>query len=320
MGLLVYTARRPWVRGQRDTRVLSFPPRPLAGTQPAGRVPDDPPQGQAIRDPAIDDHREGPMIEVRNITKTFGGLVAVDNCSLEVGAGTITGMIGPNGAGKSTLFNIIAGFLPPSSGEILLDGQDITKLPPHKRFDLGMVRTFQVPSELARMTALENLMLVPGQQSGESLINAWFRPGRAREDEERTRQRAEEVLQTLEMTHVRNELAGNLSGGQKKLLEIGRTMMTPAKVVLLDEPGAGVNRTLMGKITEVIRRLNREHGYTFCIIEHDMDLIAELCDPVIVMTQGSVLTQGTMDEIRKNEDVLEAYFGGGAAAAADADA
>jgi len=260
------------------------------------------------------------MIEVRNVTKTFGGLVAVDNCSLEIGSGTITGMIGPNGAGKSTLFNIVAGFLPPSSGQIVLEGQDVTTVPPHKRFDLGMVRTFQVPSELARMTALENLMLVPGQQSGESLINAWFRPGRMRADEARTRQRADEVLETLEMTHVRNELAGNLSGGQKKLLEIGRTMMTPAKVVLLDEPGAGVNRTLMGKITEVIQRLNREHGYTFCVIEHDMDLIAELCDPVIVMAQGSVLTQGTMDEIRKNEDVLEAYFGGGAAAAADADA
>jgi branched-chain amino acid transport system ATP-binding protein len=259
------------------------------------------------------------MIEARNIVKRFGGLVAVDHCSLSVERGTITGLIGPNGAGKSTLFNIMAGFLKPSEGQILLEGRDITNLPPHRRFGLGMVRTFQIPAELSRMTALENLMLVPSDQSGEDLFKAWFAPTRARADERRTREKAEEVLETLQLTHLMHEPAGNLSGGQKKLLEIGRTMMTDSKVVLLDEPGAGVNRTLMGKLSEVIQKLNRERGYTFCIIEHDMDLIAQLCNPVIVMTQGKVLTQGTMDEIRKNEDVLEAYFGGGAAAA-DADA
>jgi len=260
------------------------------------------------------------MIEVRNIVKRFGGLVAVDNCSLSVEPGTITGLIGPNGAGKSTLFNIVAGFIKPTSGQILLEGRDITALPPHRRFDLGMVRTFQIPAELSRMTALENLMLVPKGQSGEELLKAWFLPTAARADERRTRERAEQVLETLQLTHLRNEPAGNLSGGQKKLLEIGRTMMTDSKVVLLDEPGAGVNRTLLAKLSEVIQTLNREQGYTFCIIEHDMDLIAELCDPVIVMAQGTVLAQGTMAQIRKNEAVLEAYFGGGAAQAADAEA
>jgi branched-chain amino acid transport system ATP-binding protein len=259
------------------------------------------------------------MIEARNIVKRFGGLVAVDHCSLAVEQGTITGLIGPNGAGKSTLFNIMAGFLKPTEGQILLEGRDITNLPPHRRFDLGMVRTFQIPAELARMTALENLMLVPSGQSGEDLFKAWFRPGQAKADERRTREKAEEVLETLQLSHLTHEPAGNLSGGQKKLLEIGRTMMTDSKVVLLDEPGAGVNRTLMGKLSEVIQKLNRERGYTFCIIEHDMELIAQLCDPVIVMALGKVLTQGTMDEIRQDDRVLEAYFGGGAATA-DADA
>lgn len=253
------------------------------------------------------------MIEVRDVVKRFGGLVAVDHCSLTIEQGKITGLIGPNGAGKTTLFNIIAGFLPPTSGQILLDGEDVTGLPTFKLFAKGLVRTFQIPHELPRMTVLENLMLVPEGQSGENLLNAWLRPGKARADERRVRERAEEVLEMLELTHVRRHLAGNLSGGQKKLLEIGRSMMTNPRVVLLDEPGAGVNRTLMGKLSEVIRKLNQEKGYTFCIIEHDMDLMAELCDPVICMAQGKVLAQGTMADIRANEAVLEAYFGGGAA-------
>jgi branched-chain amino acid transport system ATP-binding protein len=178
------------------------------------------------------------------------------------------------------------------------------------------VRTFQIPHELKRMTVLENLMLVPAGQAGESLWRTWLAPGRVRADEHGVRAHARDVLQTLQLDHLRHELAGNLSGGQKKLLEIGRTMMTEPRVVLLDEPGAGVNRTLLAEITRVIRTLNREQGYTFCIIEHDMDLIAELCDPVICMAQGSVLARGTMAEIRANEAVLEAYFGGGAAKAA----
>ena len=258
------------------------------------------------------------MIEVREIVKRFGGLVAVDHCTLDVAPGSVTGLIGPNGAGKSTLFNIIAGFMKPDGGTIRLDGEDVTGLAPHRLFAKGLVRTFQVPHELARMTVLENLMLVPPAQSGESLFHAWFRPGRAREDERRVRARAEEVLEMLRLAHLRHELAGRLSGGQKKLLEIGRTMMVDPRVVILDEPGAGVNRTLLGEIATVIETLNRERGYTFFIIEHDMDLIARLCHPVICMAQGQVLAQGSMAEIRGNEAVLEAYFGGGAARAADA--
>ena len=258
------------------------------------------------------------MIEVRDIVKRFGGLVAVDHCSLRAAPGTITGLIGPNGAGKSTLFNMIAGFLTPDSGQILLDGEDVTGLPPHRLFAKGMVRTFQVPHELARMTVLENLALVPPDQSGENLFHAWFRSGRARTDERRVKAKAQEVLEMLRLTHLRDELAGNLSGGQKKLLEIGRTMMVEPRVVLLDEPGAGVNRTLLGEIAGVIETLNREKGYTFFIIEHDMDLISRLCHPVICMAQGTVLAQGSMADIRANDAVLEAYFGGGAAKAADA--
>mgnify|MGYP006422371595 CR=1 FL=1 len=260
----------------------------------------------------------GWMIEVRDIVKRFGGLLAVDHCSLGVSTGSITGLIGPNGAGKSTLFNIVAGFLKPTSGQILLEGVDVTGTPPHELFGKGLVRTFQIPHELARMTVLENLMLVPADQSGENLLRAWLMPGRTRTDEARVRQRAFEVLEMLQLSKLRHELAGNLSGGQKKLLEIGRTMMAQPRIVLLDEPGAGVNRTLLADISDVIQRLNRESGYTFCIIEHDMDLIAKLCDPIICMAQGRVLAEGTMAEIRANEAVLEAYFGGGAARAADA--
>ena len=258
------------------------------------------------------------MIEVADVFKRFGGLVAVDHCSLKVEDGTITGLIGPNGAGKSTLFNIIAGFLKPTSGTVWLNGEDITGVPPHKLFRKGLVRTFQIPHELARMTVLENLMLVPEGQSGENLLNVWLRPAQVQADEARVRQKANGVLDTLRLSHLRHELAGNLSGGQKKLLEIGRTMMTEPRVVLLDEPGAGVNRTLLAEISDVIQRLNQDHGYTFCIIEHDMDLIAKLCDPVICMAQGQVLAQGNMAEIRTNEAVLEAYFGGGAATAVEA--
>ncbi len=250
------------------------------------------------------------MIEIESLSRRFGGIVAVDGCSLRIAPGTITGLIGPNGAGKTTLFNIVAGFIQPTSGHVRLEGRDITGVPPHRLFHMGLVRTFQIPHEFSRMTTLENLMVVPPGQSGESIANSWFRWGRVKGEEGEIRRKALDVLQALNLHHVRDELAGNLSGGQKKLLELGRTMMTEAKVVLLDEPGAGVNRTLLGQLAEFIRRLNRERGYTFCIIEHDMDLIAQLCDPIIVMAEGKVLGQGTMAEIRANPAVREAYLGG----------
>ncbi|MGD7651495.1 ABC transporter ATP-binding protein, partial [Ralstonia pseudosolanacearum] len=182
--------------------------------------------------------------------------------------------------GKSTLFNLIAGALTPDSGAILLDGEDITSLSADQRFHKGLLRTFQIAHEFSQMSALENLMMVPPQQAGESLFNTWFKPGLVRQQEAEVRRRALEVIDFVGLHHVRNELAGNLSGGQKKLLELGRTMMTDAKVVLLDEIAAGVNRTLLGDLMGNIERLNREMGYTFLVIEHDMDMISRLCDPV----------------------------------------
>ena len=252
-----------------------------------------------------------PIIDVQNVTKRFGNVLAVDGCSLKVEKGSITGLIGPNGAGKTTLFNMVAGAFPPSSGKILLDGADVTGLPAHELFGRGLLRTFQIAQEFSNMTSLENLMMVPAGQAGESVFNACFRRGKVGAEELETRRKAEDVLQMLRLTHVKNERAGNLSGGQKKLLELGRVMMASPRVVLLDEIAAGVNRTLLNDLAAVVERLNREQGLTFFVIEHDMDLIARLCDPVIVMAAGRVMMQGPMQEIRNNPEVVEAYFGGG---------
>ena len=255
------------------------------------------------------------IIDVQEVTKRFGNVLAVDRCSLKVEKGSITGLIGPNGAGKTTMFNMVAGAFAPTSGKILLDGEDVTGLPAHELFSRGLLRTFQIAQEFSTMTALENLMMVPADQSGESVFNAWFRRGRVLAEEIATRQRAEDVIAVLRLGHVKNELAGNLSGGQKKLLELGRVMMANPRVVLLDEIAAGVNRTLLNDLAAVVERLNREEGLTFFVIEHDMDLIARLCDPVIVMAAGRVMVQGPMAEIRENPEVVEAYFGGGVASA-----
>jgi branched-chain amino acid transport system ATP-binding protein len=251
------------------------------------------------------------MISVVDLHMHFGGIHAVDGTSLEIEQGSITGLIGPNGAGKTTLFNVIAGAYRPTSGRVYLDGEDVTGLPAHEMFAKGMLRTFQIAHEFSSLTVLENLMVVPGDQPGERLRYAWFRPGLVREHEARVRERAREVIEFLEISHLENELAGNLSGGQKKLLELGRTMMVDAKIVFLDEVGAGVNRTLLKTIGTSIQRLNRERGYTFCMIEHDMDFISRLCDPVIVMAEGRLLAQGTADEVKSNEEVIEAYLGTG---------
>lgn len=250
------------------------------------------------------------MITISNISKRFGGLRALTDCSFDIPKGRITGLIGPNGAGKSTLLHIVSGFLAPDSGRITLDGKDITGLPAHLLFHRGLARTFQIPHEFSRMTVLENLVTVPGGQIGENLAASWFLWRRVRRQEQTLRLQAEEVLDFLNLSRLRDEYAGNLSGGQKKLLELGRAVMSGAKTVLLDEPGAGVNRTLLGELTDRILRLNQEHGYTFCIIEHDMDVIAKLCDPVVCMAQGTVLARGTMAQIRADPRVVEAYLGG----------
>ncbi len=241
----------------------------------------------------------------------FGGIRAVDGTSLSIEKGSITGLIGPNGAGKTTLFNVIAGAYKPTSGQVFLDDEEITGLPPHELFKKGLLRTFQIAHEFSTLTVLENLMMVPGNQPGEQLWDAWFRNSRVRKYEEKVRERAREVIEFLEIPHLEQELAGNLSGGQKKLLELGRTMMVDAKIVFLDEVGAGVNRTLLKTIGTSIQRLNKEREYTFCMIEHDMDFISRLCDPVIVMAEGRLLAQGTADEVKANEEVIEAYLGTG---------
>ncbi|MFK7854691.1 MAG: ABC transporter ATP-binding protein [Granulosicoccus sp.] len=251
------------------------------------------------------------MIKVDNLTKMFGGFTAVNDASLHIKKGSITGLIGPNGAGKTTLFNVIAGVHPPSGGRVYLDGEDITGLPPHELFHKGMLRTFQIAHEFSSLSVRENLMMVPGSQAGETLWDVWFKGAKVRQEEEAIRAKAEEVIEFLEIAHVADELAGNLSGGQKKLLELGRTMMVDAKVVFLDEVGAGVNRTLLNTIADAILRLNKERNYTFCVIEHDMDFIGKLCDPVIVMAEGTVLAEGTLQEIKANEQVIEAYLGTG---------
>ena len=251
------------------------------------------------------------ILQVNNLSKYFGGLAAVSNCSLKIKKGSITGVIGPNGSGKTTLFNLIAGNLKPSEGNVLFQDEDITGIPSYELFSKGLLRTFQIAHEFTNLTVLENLMMVPGNQSGEKLTNALFNPKIVNQEEVKIKEKALEVIEFLNLKQLSKELAGNLSGGQKKLLELGRTMMVDAKLVLLDEVGAGVNRTLLKDIGSAILRLNKEKGYTFCMIEHDMDFINRLCDPVIVMSEGSVLFKGTSDEVKNNEQVIESYLGRG---------
>ena len=251
------------------------------------------------------------MITVENLHRHFGGFRAVDGSSIVIEEGSITGLIGPNGAGKTTLFNVIAGVLSPTSGTVTMGGEDITGMPPHELFHKGLLRTFQIAHEFSSMSVLENLMMVPGGQTGETLWNTWFGRRRIADEERALTAKACEVLEFLTIDHLKDEKAGHLSGGQKKLLELGRTMMVDAKIVFLDEVGAGVNRTLLNTIGDAILRLNKERGYTFCMIEHDMEFIGKLCDPIIVMAEGKVLTKGTIDEIKANEQVIEAYLGTG---------
>jgi len=249
------------------------------------------------------------MLSLKNIYKSFGGLIAVNGTSLTVEKGTIKGLIGPNGAGKTTLFNIIAGMIAPSSGQIILDGEDITYMKPYELFNKGLLRTFQISREFSTLTVRDNLLVVPPNQPGENLLHSWFSPTKVRNFEIDIQNKADEVIKFLELENVSSELAKNLSGGQKKLLELGRTMMVDAKIVFLDEVGAGVNRTLLNKIGDLILKLNRDKGYTFCMIEHDMEFISRLCKTVTVMAEGSVLAEGTVNEIKNNEEVIEAYLG-----------
>lgn len=249
------------------------------------------------------------MLEVKDIEKAFGGIRAVDGCSLKVDRNTITGLIGPNGAGKTTLFNLITGFLKPDGGKVFFEGDRVDGMTPYNIFRKGLYRTFQISRELEQMTVLENLMLIPEGQPGEKAWNCWFRFDRVKEHERKVKERALEVLEFVELMEVKNEYAQNLSGGQKRLLELARSMMADPRMVLLDEPGAGINPTLMKKLTEDIAKIKRETETTFFLIEHDMDLVMNLCDPVIVMNAGKKLMEGSPEKVQKNEDVIDAYLG-----------
>jgi branched-chain amino acid transport system ATP-binding protein len=254
---------------------------------------------------------DAEILELRDLEKRFGGITAVDGASFDVERGTITGLIGPNGAGKSTTFDCITGVHAPNAGSVVFDGEDITGLEPYQVANRGLVRTFQIAREFPEMTVLENMMLAPKDQLGESLWRS-VTPIARREvvaQEERTRERAWETLEFFEIDHLAEEYAGNLSGGQRKLLELARALLTDPEMLLLDEPMAGVNPSLEKKLLERIHEL-REQGYTFLLVEHDMDVIMNHCEHIVVMHQGNVLAEGTADDIRSNEEVIEAYLGG----------
>lgn len=252
------------------------------------------------------------VLEVKSLKKSFGGLKAVDGVSFEVEEGEILGVIGPNGSGKTTLFNMIGGSFAPTSGKVIYNGEDVTGWPAYKLYEHGLIRTFQLSQEYPLMTSMENLVVAGLHQTGETLIKNWISPSQVREREEEVIEKAYDTIDFLGLEHLTDEYAGNLSGGQKKLLELGRAMMHGnAKVVLLDEIGAGINPTLMVKVMDMIRRLNTERGYTFCVIEHDMDMIADLCERTLVLVDGKILTQGAMDDLRQDDRVIDAYFGGG---------
>jgi len=250
-----------------------------------------------------------PLLEIQGVHKRFGGVHAVDGCAFNVMPGTITGLIGPNGAGKTTLFNLITGVLRLDEGDIRYRGESIAALPPDRVARCGVVRTFQIPRVFSHMTVWENLMFVPLDQPGEAIWRAILRTRQTREVELRHAWRAQEVLEFVGLDHLKDEYAETLSGGQRKLLELARVLMMDPDLILLDEPAAGVNPTLMRSLTERILKLNRR-GITFLIIEHDMDVVMSICNPVVVMHHGRTLAEGTPDEIRRNPQVLEAYLGG----------
>ena len=250
------------------------------------------------------------MLTVENLAKEFDGLTAVNDLNFTVEPNTISGLIGPNGAGKTTTLNMIAGHLKPSSGKIYFDGREITNLRPHQTFQLGIVRTFQIPRPFSGMTVLENLTMVPRNQIGEKIWNNWLRNNAVEREEQQIREKANGLLEFLNLSDLQNEYSGNLSGGQLKLLELGRALMSDPKVILLDEPAAGVNPTLLEEIIDRIRDIHRQ-GVTFLIIEHNMELVMRLCSSILVMAEGGILMRGSPEKIRSDPRLIDAFLGGG---------
>lgn len=248
------------------------------------------------------------LLTANGLSKSFGGIRAVDDAAIAVPQGSITGLIGPNGAGKTTLFNLLSNFIKPDRGEVIFDGAPIQQLQSHQIAQQGLVRTFQVARVLSRLSVLENMLLAAQQQTGERFWNVWLKPQKVRQEELQQKERAIEILETVGLAHMTHQYAGALSGGQRKLLELARTLMVRPKLILLDEPAAGVNPTLINQISDHIRRLNQE-GLTFLVIEHNMDVIMSLCDRVWVLAEGRNLADGTPEEIQTNQRVLEAYLG-----------
>jgi ABC-type branched-subunit amino acid transport system ATPase component len=248
------------------------------------------------------------MLAATEVTKSFGGFQALSRCTLEIERGTVTGIIGPNGAGKSTLFNVLAGVLEPDSGGVSLKGGSLLGLRPDQRAKTGLMRTFQLSRELRGLTVLENMLLASPHQSGDSAWRCFATPRRVREEQDAAIARARELLEQVDLWRLANEPAANLSGGQKKLLEISRALMHQPEIILLDEPAAGVSPVMIQVIGKTVLRLRAE-GITFAIIEHDMDVIAQLCDPIYVLAEGRTLTKGTFREVASNRQVMQAYLG-----------
>lgn len=249
------------------------------------------------------------MLQISKINKSFGGLKVLNNLSLKIEKGSISGLIGPNGAGKTTLFNVINGSIKPDSGSVQLNNYELIGLQPHELFEIGVLRTFQIPHEFFSLTVLDNLLVVPPNKIGETFFGQWFFEKKIKKIEEINVKKAKDILDILGLSHLEKEYAGNLSGGQKKLLELGRVMMVEPEIILLDEVGAGVNKTLLKKISNIIKKLNKEKKYTFIMIEHDLDFISKLCDTIIVMAEGQFLTQGNIQKIKSNQKVIDIYLG-----------